>query len=199
MSGSDGEGQLSGRGVGRKRREAWFWVALLAVVLLVVVVASMIAGLLDPYSKRAILKAEEMGDLTGLRGEWEQTSLHSFEANDTLPFSSREAAYSTIYFHNRTTNLSVAITVAELKTDHLAKLAFNDLNDTWSLSGDDTVAVDIGEEGILCGDLGADGTCHGPAHIQFRKGAFIVAMTFCGGIDRVEMFEDIARGQAARL
>lgn len=172
MSESDEKDQLSGtelKGEKRKRTRRP-WVALLALVVLTVVISAMIAGLLDPYPKRVILKANEMGDVTDLKGHWEQTSLHCFEDDSSPPFSSQQAANSIIYFYNETSHLAIAITLAEMKSSEQANGTYGEWNGTWSGAGESVAALEIGDEGMLNGHLSPDGTSDGSALSALPKG-----------------------------
>lgn len=200
MSGPDGEGQLTvNRPAKGKRKPRGFWVALVALVVLAIVVTGMIAGLLDPYPKKVILKANDMGVVTDLRGEWEQTALHCFEDDISPPFSARQAAHSIMYYHNETSHLAIAITVAEMETDEQANRTYDQWASYWSGSSVNNTPLTVGEEGILSGFLEPDGTYDGSAYLHFRKGTYVVEMYFSGNVTMAALFEEIAQDQAARL
>ncbi len=201
MSGSDQKDQPSGSEPKRKKRKrrSGTWVAPLALVVLIIVVSAMLAGFLEPYPKRAILKANEMTAVTGLNGQWEQTSLHCFEHDITPPYSSRQAAHSIMNFDNDTSHLTVAITVAEMETDEQANRTYDQWASYWSGSSVNNILMTVGEEGLLSGFLEPGGTYDGSAYLHFRKGAYVVEIYFSGNIIMAALFEQIGRNQAARL
>jgi hypothetical protein len=117
-SGSDREGQLNApeeHAAPRRRIPKGYRVAVVGLAVLAVVITVIIAGMLDPFPKRKILKANEMFEVTDLEGRWEQISLHCFEDEGSPPYSSQQAAHSTMYYDNGTAHLTVAITVAEIE------------------------------------------------------------------------------------
>jgi hypothetical protein len=193
---SDGEDQLNGNAEKARKRgiSKEYRVALVALVVLVVVVIVILAGMLDPFPKRKILKANEMSEVTGLTGRWEQGALHCYE-DETPPFSSQQAAHSIMYFDNGTASLTVAITVAEMASPDKAKETYEGWVKAWEEDGANETAVQIGDEGML--NEAVDG--QDDYYLHFRKGTYVVELHFSGNATVGGLLDRIAGEQAARL
>ncbi len=196
MSNNDGEAKRW-RAVGNGSegtKPLWLGLSVIVVIVLAVIAVVMMAGLQRSSMKGIVLQAEDMGNITGLDGNWAQD--HFIDSDEST--GSSRYCLSQMTVSNGTNAQMITIWVYDMRSPIEAGQKYDELVAS-NQNLINTTQLGVGEAGILDGAfVPEDGPVSG-AFLCYCQGNYCVQMVFMGNMTTKALCTEVAQAQADLL